>query len=103
MRRFAVLVVVTTSLLAGCSKAPAEPTAEELIGALPACADNGCKDFKKVSCAPAGDADGLNADGEVKCSVSYVPAAAAAGEVKTEDACFVSEGGKWKVKDGMCL
>jgi hypothetical protein len=100
MGKYFVLVVAMISILAGCSKKPVEPSQDELMSALPACANGGCKDFQKVSCAPAGDPDGLNSAGEFKCKVSYVPAA---GEAKTEEACFVSEAGKWKQKDGACL
>lgn len=103
MRRCAALLVVTASILFGCSKKPAEPSEADLMSALPACANGGCKDFKKVSCAPAGDPDGLNATGEVKCKLSYALAAGSANEVKTEESCFVSEGGKWKLKEGLCL
>ncbi len=88
MTKQVFLAFVAVWALAGCAKKPQEPTAEEIMAALPACKSDACKDFKKIHCGIAGDPDGMNDPNYFKCQFSY----SAAGEMQTQEKCFIREG-----------
>ena len=96
MSKYTTLLTIGTLLLAGCSKSSVEPSTEDILSAVPECASNACKDFKKIACQNAGDPDGLNG-ALFKCSFSYVPTASTSGDTKTDEKCLVNEGKGWRI------
>ncbi|WP_295559460.1 hypothetical protein [uncultured Hyphomicrobium sp.] len=91
-KRIAATAILAVALHGCGQKGPEEPSEQSMQAGLAECANGGCKDFKKTSCATVAVDPASPSQNVFKCQYSYVPGADAAAGTKTDEKCFNPDG-----------